>query len=196
MSNSPGAASLMSTFAGIIAIAGLGAFALSHRAELNQFVTLMISKRAAVTAAQTPGDEATQSEDNADIPVKATSDGGVQLKAGSDGHFTADAEINGRSVGVLVDTGATMVALTYEDAEDAGIFLRPSDFTGRASTANGVAKVAPITISKISIGDITVRNVGGTVAERGKLQKTLLGMTFLSRLSRVDMQSGSLILHE
>lgn len=194
MSDSPGTTSLLSSFAGIIAVAGVGTWGLSHRAEVNGFIAQILKPRAAATASQAPGDEATLAED--DSTPQRRAGGNVELKAGSDGHFTADVEINGRTVPVLVDTGATTVALTYEDAEEAGLYLRPSDFTGRASTANGIAKVAPVTIPKISIGDITIRNVGGTVAERGKLQKTLLGMTFLSRLSRVDMQAGMLVLHE
>ena len=79
----------------------------------------------------------------------------------------------------MVDTGATMVALTYEDAERAGIRLKPSDFTRGVSTANGVTRVAPVTLERVSIGDITVRNVAASVSERGRLQTTLLGMSFL-----------------
>ena len=114
----------------------------------------------------------------------------------SDGHFHADAEINGRSVQVLVDTGATMVALTYEDAERAGIYVKDSDFTQRVSTANGVGRVAPVMVDRISIGDVTVRNVRGAVVERGMLASTLLGMTFLGRLSRAEMRSGILVIEE
>lgn len=120
----------------------------------------------------------------------------VELRAGSYGHFHANAEINGRPVGVLVDTGASMVALTYEDARAAGLFVRDSDFTHRVSTANGMARVAPVTLDRVSIGDITVRDVPGAVMEAGKLGTTLLGMSFLSRLQRVDMRSGMLVLQE
>jgi aspartyl protease family protein len=120
----------------------------------------------------------------------------VELRAGGYGHFHASAEINGRPVSVMVDTGASMVALTYEDARAAGLFVRDADFTHRVSTANGAARVAPVTIDRVSIGDITVRNVPGAVMESGKLGTTLLGMSFLSRLQRVDMRSGMLVLQE
>src|SRR6185437_1998517 len=100
------------------------------------------------------------------------------------------------SVDVMVDTGASLVALTYEDAENLGIFVKPSDFTYTAKTANGIARVAPVTISRVSIGDITVRNVHGVVSERGKSDRTLLGMSFLGRLSRVEMRGGTLVLQE
>jgi aspartyl protease family protein len=120
----------------------------------------------------------------------------VELKAGAYGHFHTGAEINGRIVKVMVDTGASIVALTYEDAVAAGLRVRDSDFTHRVNTANGIARVAPVTIDRVSIGDITVRNVPGAVMESGKLGTTLLGMSFLSRLQRVDMRSGMLVLHE
>jgi len=120
----------------------------------------------------------------------------VELKAGQNGHFNAEAEVNGRSIDVMVDTGATMIALTYEDAERAGLLLKNSDFTQAVTTANGVARVAPVTLERVSIGDITVRNVPAAVAERGRLKTSLLGMTFLSRLSRFDMRAGVLVLQE
>jgi aspartyl protease family protein len=118
------------------------------------------------------------------------------LEAHGDGHYYARAEINGRPLDVMVDTGASMVALTYEDAERAGLRLRPSDFTARVGTANGVAAVAPVTLDRVTIGRITVRNVQAAVTERGRMDKTLLGMSFLSRLERVDISSGRLLLVE
>jgi aspartyl protease family protein len=118
----------------------------------------------------------------------------VELKQNRDGHFYANAELNGRAIAVLVDTGATMVALTYEDAQRAGINLSNSDFTGRAQTANGVARFAPVTIDQITIGAVTVRNVRGSVAEPGRMGVTLLGMSFLGRLKRTEMRDGLLVL--
>lgn len=132
-----------------------------------------------------------------DTPVAAAHSGNsVTLPAGEYGHFLTDAEINGREIDVMVDTGASLVALTYDDAARAGIFVKPSDFTHVAQTANGIARVAPVTISRIEIGDITVRNVKGVVSERGASQRTLLGMSFLGRLSRVEMRGDKLELEE
>ena len=97
---------------------------------------------------------------------------------------------------MLVDSGASIVALTYEDASRAGVYVRDSDYTQRVSTANGSARVAPVTLDRVSIGDITVRNVPAAVSERGKLGTSLLGMSFLGRLQRVDMRGGVLVLQE
>jgi aspartyl protease family protein len=120
----------------------------------------------------------------------------VEIEAGRGGHFHTEAEINGREIAVMVDTGATVVSLSYEDAERAGIYLNRGDFTRAVSTANGVARVASVTLDRVSIGEITVRNVPATVAEPGRLRTTLLGMSFLGRLSRFDMRSGMLVLQE
>lgn len=120
----------------------------------------------------------------------------VELKAGTFGHYRAQAEINGRPVEVLVDSGASLVVLSHDDAERAGLNIRARDYTQRVSTANGPTRVAPMLLDRVSIGDITVRNVEAAVSEPGKLGQSLLGMTFLGRLQRVDMRAGVLILQE
>ncbi len=120
----------------------------------------------------------------------------VFLKASDNGHFEAEAYIEGQAVNVLVDTGATGVALTYEDAEAIGIHLNDADFTHVSRTANGNARIAPVTLASIRIGDIEVKDVKAFVAEPGKLFATLLGMTFLSRLERVDIRGSELVLQQ
>ena len=143
-----------------------------------------------------PEGQAAVAEAHVPASGSARAGGAVEIRAGQSGHYHTEAEVNGRAIEVMVDTGATMVALTYEDAERAGIRLNPSDFTRSVSTANGVTRVAPVNIERISIGDITVRNVAASVSERGRLRTTLLGMSFLSRLERVDMRSGVLVLED
>ncbi|HRD75096.1 MAG TPA: TIGR02281 family clan AA aspartic protease [Hyphomicrobiaceae bacterium] len=120
----------------------------------------------------------------------------VRIRASSSGHFETKVRLNGRHIDVLVDTGATLVALTYEDAVAAGISPRDSDFKFKVSTANGEAYVAQVMIDEISIDDIVVRNVRGVVAERGKLGVTLLGMSFLSRLGKTEMTRDMLVLQQ
>ena len=78
----------------------------------------------------------------------------------------------------------------------AGVYIRDSDYTQRVNTANGLARIAPVMLDRVSIGDITVRNVPAAVSEPGKLTTSLLGMSFLNRLQRVDMRSGVLVLQE
>lgn len=120
----------------------------------------------------------------------------VEIRAGANGHFHTTAYINGRPIDVMVDTGASMVALTWEDARSAGIFLSDGEFKHKVSTANGVARVAAVTLDSVAIDDITVRNVRAAVAEPGKLQTTLLGMSFLGQLGRAEMSRGVLLLEQ
>lgn len=120
----------------------------------------------------------------------------VELKAAGNGHYLARVDINGRTTPVMVDTGASIVVLTFDDARRAGIFLQRADFSQPVSTANGVSHVAPVMLDRVSIGDITVRNVRAAVAEQGRLNVTLLGMSFLSQLERVDMRDGVMVLKD
>jgi aspartyl protease family protein len=118
----------------------------------------------------------------------------VHLQAADNGHFFSPVELNGHDISVMVDTGATDVALTYEDAEAAGLTVHERDFSVEMQTANGPGRAAPVMLDRIRIGDIEVRDVEAFVAEPGKLFQTLLGMSFLRRLSRIEMQGRELIL--
>jgi aspartyl protease family protein len=117
----------------------------------------------------------------------------VRLRADGRGHFSAQAYINGSAIDVLVDTGATTVALTWDDARAAGIRVSESDFTAQSRTANGIATFASVTIGRLSIGDIELTRVQGHVARRGQLSTTLLGMSFLGKIS-VEMKDRELVL--
>lgn len=152
--------------------------------------------RAALGDALGVGAPLEQAATETSLPPPSPRSGVEELRTAPDGHYYATAEVNGRTLDVMVDTGASMVALTYEDAERAGLRLRPTDFTTRVNTANGPAAVAPVTLDRVSIGRIEVRNVRAAVCERGRLDKTLLGMSFLSRLERVDISQGRLTLIE
>ncbi|MBS0250370.1 MAG: TIGR02281 family clan AA aspartic protease [Proteobacteria bacterium] len=183
-------ASLFASFA----IAAVGAAGLAYTLTHPGIVAgIMDRVGSPVVADQTDPTQTT----SPDAPASAARAGNsVTLPAGQYGHFLTKVQINGREIGVMVDTGASLVALTYDDASRAGIFVKPSDFTHTAQTANGIARVAPVTISRIEIGDITVRNVKGVVSERGASERTLLGMSFLGRLSRVEMRGDKLELEE
>jgi len=193
---SPGFKGVVSEAAGWAVGIGLIAFAFIHQDELQGAVgaLLGLDGQQQAAAQQNSGRGATGRVKADERPSRKG--GTVELLAGQNGHFHTTAEINGRSIEVLVDTGASMVALPFEDAERAGIYVKDSDFNGRVSTANGTGRVATVTLDKVSIGDITVRNVKAAVAEPGRLNTTLLGMTFLGRLQRAEMRQGVLILQE
>ena len=117
------------------------------------------------------------------------------LPRGSDGHFRGKAVIGGRAIPVLVDTGATLVALTYEDALAAGIAAGSLHFGDLSYTANGPAYFARVNISEMRLGGITLRDVKASVGQPGLLRETLLGMSFLGQL-RMEMKGGLLVLEQ
>lgn len=136
------------------------------------------------------------------IPGRAavfTDNEGIQevvLNKGMSGHFEASVAVNGETVRMLVDTGASTVALSYEDAEKLG--LNPADLTYSQTvlTANGPARAAPVTLAEVAIGPIVRNNIRATVAEEGRLDQSLLGMTFLSTLDLLQMQTDELRLRD
>ncbi|WP_293386813.1 MULTISPECIES: TIGR02281 family clan AA aspartic protease [unclassified Phenylobacterium] len=120
---------------------------------------------------------------------------GAVAKA-ADGHFWADAQVSGQQgeqqqVRFLVDTGATAVALTQEDAEKLGI--RPSDlkYGHNVTTAGGQARAAAVTLASISINGAKLENVQALVVSDG-LDVSLLGMSYLGRLTRFEATRNTL----
>lgn len=103
----------------------------------------------------------------------------IVLTAGSGGHFTALGSINGRSIPFLVDTGATSVALSAEDARRLGIdFSKGQRITG--STANGTITAYRVKLNSVRIQDVEVFDVDAAVVPQG-MPHVLLGNSFLSR---------------
>ena len=118
----------------------------------------------------------------------------TRIKADSRGHFLVKSKMNGRTVEVLVDTGASSVAINRSTARKLGIHLSASDFKYSVSTANGRTKAAAARIKRISIGKVTVNNVDAMVLEDRSLGGTLLGMSFLNQLSGFEIKNGYLLL--
>jgi aspartyl protease family protein len=125
----------------------------------------------------------------------ASSDfGQAVISAGRGGQFFVEAMVEGSHVELIADTGATLVALTAEDAQRIGIDHRDLDFRYRHKTANGIARAAHVVLGEVSIGPITVRDVHASVSEPGLLHMSLLGMSFLSRLSSFHIRGDQLVL--
>ncbi|OWV77354.1 aspartic protease [Rhizobium sp. R339] len=126
--------------------------------------------------------------------VVTTSEGGqeVILHKLLNGHFEADVGVNGQTVEMLVDTGASMVALSHEDAERIGIDLSRLTYSMTVMTANGRSRAAPITLDQVAVGPIVRNNVAASVAEDGRLDQSLLGMSFLETLGSLQMQTDEL----
>jgi aspartyl protease family protein len=127
-------------------------------------------------------------------PVVAPDPSSVSILADPKGSFFVESTINESSIRMMVDTGANYVALSETDARSAGIALSPADFKVQVSTANGTVAVAPVLLKKIAVGEIVVNNVPAIVVPEDKLSVSLLGMSFLSKLSYFNESDGRLTL--
>ena len=119
----------------------------------------------------------------------------VVLTKARNGHFEVEARVDGRRIEFLVDTGASHIALRESAAARLGIYPRPSDYTVRVSTANGVTKAALVQLRMVEVGDIVVRDVPAIVHPDEGLSVNLLGMSFLSRV-RWTHDRGKLVLEQ
>jgi aspartyl protease family protein len=111
----------------------------------------------------------------------------------ADGHFWADADVNGHQVHFLVDTGATTVALTPDDALRLGFEPASLSYAYQVTTASGPARAARVHLDSISVAGAEVQNVDAMVIEKG-LPTSLLGMTYLGRLSQFEATQSGMIL--
>lgn len=127
-------------------------------------------------------------------PVAVFDDRSVVIPRDSRGHFQADARIEGQHVAFVVDTGASVIALTETDAARVGVRPRPSDYQATVTTANGKVKAAPVRLASVDVGGLVVRDVAAMVLPDESLSQNLLGMSYLSRLKRFELANGQMVL--
>ena len=118
---------------------------------------------------------------------------GLTLKREWDGHFYADTQINGTSIRMLVDTGATTIALSREDARRAGLGISIGMPNVVGSGASGDVKGEYVTLERVSLGGETAQGVSAIVLDGG--QKSLLGQSFLSKFASVEIKGDTMVLH-
>ena len=160
----------------VAAAMGLNVFSAEHAAD-----------------AATPQPAAMALTPAAPAPAPTLGYGEASIAKSPDGHFWADATVNGRPVHFLVDTGATAVALTAADARSLGIDTTTLTYNYTVQTANGTARAAPVKLSMISVGRAEVPDVQAFVIDGG-LETSLLGMTYLGRLSKFEATQDALVL--
>ena len=115
------------------------------------------------------------------------------LPRANDGHFYADVTVNGTSAHMLVDTGASIVALTGEDAEAMGVEWDEADVQPVARGANGAVYGVNVVLEQVAIGQIEAQNVPAVVVPQG-LGISLLGQSFLSKVESVEMVDDKMVL--
>lgn len=131
------------------------------------------------------------------VPGSAVVDsvaGTATFRRGQGGHFEVIATIDGASIPLIFDTGATAVVLTERDARAAGIDTSRLSYTIPVATANGTGRAAAVRLDSIEVGGIVRRNIPAFIAEDVALDTSLLGMSFLETLNGYAVSGNSLIL--
>ncbi len=139
--------------------------------------------------------EPSQNAGSAPAQLARTTAMGMEMviPAGRNGHFLVTAEVEDVEILFLVDTGASQVILTAEDAERLGHRVDAMEFSDRFQTANGAIRGAPLLLSELRIGDLEIADVRASVI-RAPMSTSLLGMSFLSRLEGYEVGEEGLIL--
>jgi len=118
----------------------------------------------------------------------------VKIRKRLDGHFTVKAEVNGAATTMIVDTGASTIVLSPEDAKKAGIDVSRLNFTVPVITANGRTVAAKVRLNTVAVGPLQREDVDALVAEPKALNESLLGMSFLGRLRSYEFSGDFLTL--
>ena len=129
------------------------------------------------------------------LPGRASSRGGaVEISRGRSGEFQVATQVNGASIPMVLDTGASAVVLTQEAAKAAGLPIEMLIYSTNVDTANGRTRAASVTLDRVSVGSIVEKSVPALIAQPGQLKTSLLGMSFLSRLERWEVRGEKLVL--
>jgi len=118
----------------------------------------------------------------------------VEIARGRGGDFHVPTQVNGAPVYMVLDTGASAVVLTPDDAKAAGLPLDMLHYTVEIETANGHARAAEVSLKQISVGFIIERAVPALIAQPGQLKESLLGLSFLNRLESYEMRGDRLLM--
>lgn len=180
-------------YLGLLAVAIGGSFIIANRANMGKmiqhaaiWVLIFIGTIGAIGLWQDISDDVTGRQTIA-------ADGTIEVPRSIDGHYYLALDINGVPVEFVVDTGATDIVLTRDDAARIGFDPDALSYSGRASTANGLVSLAPVRLDQVALGPVTDRGVSAVV-NQGQMDASLLGMTYLSRFDRFEISGDRLVL--
>lgn len=126
--------------------------------------------------------------------VQVMADGSLRIARAQDGHFHVDAEVNHSPESFLIDTGASDIVLSQRAAEAAGLAPETLNYSRIYSTANGTVSAAPVKLESLRVGPILIGNIPASV-NKGELEESLLGMTFLNQFKSYQVQDDTLTLY-
>lgn len=122
-----------------------------------------------------------------------SAEGQISVPRARDGHYYLTLTINDHPIEFMIDTGATDVVLTQSDAARVGLNLDELTYYGRAMTANGEVRTAPVLLETVALGEIIDRDMTAWV-NQGELEQSLLGMSYLQRWNRIEISDNALVL--
>ncbi|WP_425349710.1 TIGR02281 family clan AA aspartic protease [Pseudorhodoplanes sinuspersici] len=129
------------------------------------------------------------------VPGRAATAGRiVEIARGRVGEFNVLTQVNGGTIPMVLDTGASAVVLTQEAAKAAGLPLEVLNYNVTVDTANGRTRAASVTLDRIGVGGLIERSVPALIAQPGQLRTSLLGMSFLNRLESWEVRGDKLIM--
>ncbi|MBS7541279.1 TIGR02281 family clan AA aspartic protease [Ancylobacter lacus] len=129
------------------------------------------------------------------VPLAHDAGPAVEVARSRDGDFNIRVEINDSRIPMLIDTGASSVVLTPDDARAVGLPMEFLRYDIPIDTANGRGKAASVVLDKVAIaGSIVERRVPALIAAEGMLKHSLLGMSFLSRLDSFEIRGEKLVM--
>ena len=122
----------------------------------------------------------------------AVSGQGITLDRAPDGHFYAEAQVNGTPIHFLIDTGASGVALSSDDARRVGLPFFSDDFAVVGRGASGDVRGKLITLDRVTLGGKSVENVSGAILEGSEM--SLLGQSFLARMGTIEITGDKMVI--
>jgi aspartyl protease family protein len=126
-------------------------------------------------------------------PASGTLPGqGITLDRAADGHFYADAQVNGMTVHFMVDTGASGVALSADDAQRVGLPFTSSEFSAVGRGASGEVRGKIVTLDRVTLGGKSATNVSGAILEGSEM--SLLGQSFLSQMGSIEITGDRMVI--
>ena len=127
------------------------------------------------------------------MSFQQSEDGSIVIPKEVDGHYHLTLTINDRDIEFLVDTGASDIVLTRQDAAHIGFDPDRLDYWGTANTANGTVRLAPVRLGTVRLGDLVDRNIRASV-NYAAMEKSLLGMRYLSKFQSIEIKKNQMIL--
>lgn len=125
--------------------------------------------------------------------ARVTNNGELVINLSQDGHFYMNLKVNGIAMRFMIDTGASDIVISTQEAQRLGINLKKLLFNKRYQTANGTSWGASVTLSEVEVGNVKFNDVPASVND-ADMGVSLLGMSFLTRFKKYEFYQDKLVL--